>query len=144
MIDHFITVKIVSWEKTLHVKPVLRRVYIYTQSHVFKQDMLKCHVFMQDTNSQVMFFMQDTLFCKTRLLKPFLRHVRFEDVSLCLRLYLRWFYFLLFLLFNTRLLTRHVLYMMPRHHFYGDIKKIPIMSDEFRTISQQIILSYCD
>ena len=50
------TVKMVSWEKTLQVKPVLRRVYIYAQSHVYKQDMLKCHVFLQDTNSQVMFY----------------------------------------------------------------------------------------
>ena len=88
----------VSWEKkTLHVKPVLRRVYIYTQSHVYKQDVFKCHVFLQDTNSQVMFL------CKTHHLKPFLRHVWPEDVSLCLRLCLEWFYFLLFLLLKTRL-----------------------------------------
>ena len=80
------TVKMVSWEKTVHVKPVLRRVYIYTQSHVYKQDVFKCHVFLQDTNSQVMFLCKTLWFCKTRLLKPFLRHVWSEDVSLCLRL----------------------------------------------------------
>ena len=59
MYDCF-TVKMVSWEKTLHVKPVLRLVHISAQSHVFnKQDMFKCHVFLQGTNLQVMFL------CKT-------------------------------------------------------------------------------
>ena len=60
---------------TLQVKPVLRRVYIYAQSHVYKQDVFKCHVFLQDTNSQVMFLCKTLWFCKTHLLKPFLRHV---------------------------------------------------------------------
>ena len=76
----------VSWGKTLHVKPVLRRVYIYTESHVYKQDMFKCQVFLQNTNSQVMFLSKTLWFCETRLLKSFLRHVWPVDVSLCLRL----------------------------------------------------------
>ena len=67
-----------------------------------------------------MFLCKILWFCKTRLLKPFLRHVWSEDVSLCLRFCLKWFYFLLFLLLKTHLLPRHVLYMMPRHHFYSE------------------------
>ena len=76
--------------------------------------------FLQDTNSQVMFLCKTLWFCKIRLLKPVMRHVWPEDLSLCLRLCLHWVYFLLFLLLKTRQLPRHVLYMTPRHHFYSD------------------------
>ena len=77
------TVKMVSWGKTLHVKPVLRRVYIYTQSHVYKQDVFKCHVFLQDTNSQVMFLYKTLWFSKACPLKPFLRHMSGLKTCLC-------------------------------------------------------------
>ena len=57
------TVKMVFWQKTLQVKPVLRHVYIKTQSHarhiempyLFEGKFLKYHVSLQDTISQVMF-----------------------------------------------------------------------------------------
>ena len=107
---------------------VLRRVYIYTQCHIYKQDVFKYYVFLQDKNSQVIFLCRTLWFCKTHLLKPFLRHVLPEDVSLCLRFVFSSSTFFLFLL------PRHVLCMTLRHHFYIVFQNFCVFSVLLRTI----------